>query len=115
LLVLIVIGVVTGIAVSLTKSHKSSSSSGSSPASSAGPSSSLQFTKGKSANPTTGYFDVVPWSNENDPSTFEKDSNLQNAFWGVAYTPFGSIIPSCGSNLREYNLTLFFLLSNESE
>ena len=53
------------------------------------------------ANSSSNYFNTVSWSNDNDPSTFEKDSNLKNAFWAVAYTPFGSQIPDCGSNLGE--------------
>jgi len=58
------------------------------------------FTKNKNANATGDYFNVVPWKDENDPSTFVKDDSLHNAFFGVAYTPFGSQIPACGSNLE---------------
>jgi cytoskeletal protein RodZ len=93
LIALIIIGVVVGVLVS--KSHKSSTPS--SPSSNK--SSSTPFSKSKDANSSSNYFNSVLWSDDNDPSTFEKDSNLKNAFWAVAYTPFGSQIPACGSNL----------------
>lgn len=96
LAVLVIIGIIVGVVVS--KSHKSSGTgSGSSGNKSA---SSSLFTKNPNANETAAYFNVVPWNNNNDPSSFQKDANLKNAFWGVAYTPFGSQIPDCGSNLE---------------
>lgn len=38
-------------------------------------------------------------SDPSDPSNFEKDPNLHNAFYGIAYTPTGAIMPACGANL----------------
>ncbi|KDR78858.1 hypothetical protein GALMADRAFT_244493 [Galerina marginata CBS 339.88] len=35
----------------------------------------------------------------NDPSKFTKDSNLRQAFYGMAYTPVGSQLPDCGNSL----------------
>lgn len=32
-----------------------------------------------------------------DPSNFPKNSNLHNSFYGIAYTPLGAILPSCGA------------------
>jgi hypothetical protein len=34
-----------------------------------------------------------------DPSVFPKDPNLQQAFYGIAYTPDGSQLPNCGNSL----------------
>ncbi|KZS94172.1 glycoside hydrolase [Sistotremastrum niveocremeum HHB9708] len=89
---LIVAGIVIGVLVS--KHHSSSSTS----SSSSSKSSSSSGSSGK-ADPSTGFFAVVNQKDPNDPSTFEPDSALSNAFYGVAYTPFGSQIPDCGSNL----------------
>jgi len=95
IVVLAIIGVVVGVVVS--KSHKSSGGSSSGNKSTA---SSSLFSKNQNANSSAGYFNVVPWQDNNDPSSFKKDDNLKNAFWAVAYTPFGSQIPACGSNLE---------------
>ncbi|KZW02907.1 glycoside hydrolase [Exidia glandulosa HHB12029] len=40
-------------------------------------------------------------SDPSDPSNFEKDSNLHNAFFGIAYTPTGAILPACGANQKD--------------
>lgn len=34
-----------------------------------------------------------------DPSKFEKDSSLHKSFYGLAYTPEGSLMPNCGNKL----------------
>ncbi|KAF9054946.1 glycoside hydrolase family 17 protein [Hymenopellis radicata] len=36
----------------------------------------------------------------NDPSTFVPDSNLHKSFYGLAYTPEGSLLPNCGNSLE---------------
>lgn len=74
LLGLIAAGIAVGVI--LSKSHKSSSSS----------------------NPNS----VVKQANPNDPSTFVKDPNLKQSFYGLAYTPLGSQLPNCGNQLCEY-------------
>jgi hypothetical protein len=38
-------------------------------------------------------------NNGPDPSVFPKDPNLQQAFYGIAYTPDGSQLPNCGNSL----------------
>ncbi len=37
----------------------------------------------------------------NDPSSFTKDSRLHKSLYGIAYTPVGSIMPDCGSELKD--------------
>jgi len=98
LVVIAIIGIVVGVVVS--KSHKPSDTTTSPSGDKSHPSSSSLFSKNLNANVTGNYFNVVPWNDNNDPSSFKKDDNLKNAFWAVAYTPFGSQIPDCGSNLE---------------
>ncbi|KAF5359250.1 hypothetical protein D9756_003097 [Leucocoprinus leucothites] len=43
--------------------------------------------------------DAVNQTDPNDPSTFVKDPNLHQAFYGIAYTPVGSQLPDCGNSL----------------
>ncbi|EAU85332.2 glucan 1,3 beta-glucosidase [Coprinopsis cinerea okayama7 len=45
--------------------------------------------------------DVVKQSNPNDPSTFIKDPNLHQSFYGIAYTPADSQLPNCGNSLKD--------------
>ncbi|KAF5382130.1 hypothetical protein D9615_004439 [Tricholomella constricta] len=77
LIALIVIGVVVGVVVS--KNNKSSNSGGS---------------KGNSSP-------AVNQTDPNDPSTFVKNSNLHQSFYGLAYTPEGSQLPNCGNKLSD--------------
>ncbi|PPQ68664.1 hypothetical protein CVT25_012318 [Psilocybe cyanescens] len=42
---------------------------------------------------------TVQQTDPNDPSQFTKDPNFHQAFWGMAYTPFGSQTPDCGNSL----------------
>ncbi|KIM39930.1 glycoside hydrolase family 17 protein [Hebeloma cylindrosporum] len=42
---------------------------------------------------------TVKQTDPNDPSKFTKDSNLHQAFYGIAYTPVGSQLPDCGNSL----------------
>lgn len=83
LVVLIVVGVTVG--VSVAKSHHSSSSSnlshGSSPDNSNG----------------SGASGAVNQTNPNDPSSFVLNPDLKHSFYGLAYTPAGSQLPSCGN------------------
>jgi len=84
LLVLIGIGVGVGVAVSHNKDkgNNRASTTSNSPA---------------AANPSA----VPAQTDPNDPSTFEKNPKLISSFWGMAYTPEGSILPNCGSTLAE--------------
>jgi len=38
-------------------------------------------------------------TNPNDPSTFVRNPNLHQSFYGMAYTPTGSQLPDCGNTL----------------
>ncbi|TFK43665.1 glycoside hydrolase family 17 protein [Crucibulum laeve] len=38
-------------------------------------------------------------SNSKDPSNFTKDPRLHKSFYGLAYTPEGSLMPNCGNSL----------------
>lgn len=64
------------IGVVVAKHHKSSSSSSS---------------DSDNGSPTL--------SDPNDPSNFQKDSQLHKSFFGLAYTPEGSQLPNCGATL----------------
>lgn len=44
---------------------------------------------------------AVNQTDPNDASTFVKDPNLHQAFYGIAYTPVGSQIPECGNKLED--------------
>ncbi|KAK7463419.1 hypothetical protein VKT23_006772 [Stygiomarasmius scandens] len=72
LAIIIVIGVVVGVVVSKKNSSSSSSSAS-----------------------------VVQQTDQNDPSTFVKDSRLKQSFYGIAYTPEGAQLPECGANLKD--------------
>lgn len=76
---LITIGVAVGVVVSKHKKSSSSSTRASTPASTP----------------------AVNQTNPNDPSTFEKNPNLHQSFYGLAYTPQGSQLPDCGNSLGE--------------
>jgi hypothetical protein len=76
---LIVIGV--GVGVGVSKSHKSSPKSAAA--------------AGSSSN-SSG---VVQQTNPNDPSSFVKNPALKQAFYGLAYTPYGSQLPTCNNSL----------------
>ncbi|GJJ08378.1 hypothetical protein Clacol_002592 [Clathrus columnatus] len=78
---IIAAAIVIGVVVS--KHHKSSSSS---IANNGG------ATPGVNGNPP-----VI--SNPDDPSQFEKDPNLLQSFYGLAYSPQGSQLPECGATL----------------
>lgn len=77
LAILVAVGVALGVTLSKKNSNNGSSSSSSD-------------TSGAPAG-----------TNPNDPSNFQKNPALQQAFYGVAYTPLGSQLPECGNNLTE--------------
>ncbi|KAJ8516958.1 hypothetical protein ONZ45_g5774 [Pleurotus djamor] len=74
-----IIGIAVGVGVAVSQRNSSSSSSSSSPSSG-------------SNGPTQ--------TDPNDPSTFVKDPKLHKAFYGMAYTPEGSLLPECGNSLE---------------
>lgn len=82
-IVLAAVGTVVGVLVS--KNNKSSST-GSSDATTSSSNSSSSSTNSSSSS-----------TSSSDPSVFTKDSNLRKAFYGLAYTPEGSL-PDTGCN-----------------
>ena len=50
---------------------------------------------------------TVSQTNPNDPSTFVKNPDYHQSFYGIAYTPVGSQLPDCGNTLGGlYRLSL---------
>lgn len=88
-LVLIVIAVAVGVTVAKTSNRNAKANSD-------GDSDSDNSSSGGSSG---GKGPVK--SDPNDPSNFEKDPALHNAFYGIAYTPEGAIMPSCGANQKD--------------
>ncbi|KAG6817845.1 hypothetical protein H0H87_001677 [Tephrocybe sp. NHM501043] len=84
-LVLIAVGVAVGVTVSNNNKSKNLSSSSTS-----------------SSDPKSGDTTSRPGNNNdpNDPSVFTKDPNLHKSFYGMAYTPEGSLLPNCGNSLQ---------------
>ncbi|KAJ7167457.1 glycoside hydrolase [Mycena filopes] len=85
LAVLIAIGV--GVGVSVSKNHKGSTKSAAASSSSS-----------NSASNSSG---VVQQSDPSDPSTFVKNPALKQSFYGLAYTPYGSQLPTCNNSLAD--------------
>ncbi|KAG9218850.1 hypothetical protein CCMSSC00406_0001036 [Pleurotus cornucopiae] len=77
-----IIGIAVGVGVSVSQKNKSSTSSSSS-------------SPGGSSNSDNTPKQTDP----NDPSSFVKDSRFHKAFYGMAYTPEGSLLPDCGNSL----------------
>ena len=46
-------------------------------------------------------------SSSGDASSFTKDPNLKQSFYGIAYTPEGSQLPDCGNSLCACDLFSF--------
>ncbi|KAF8897840.1 glycoside hydrolase family 17 protein [Infundibulicybe gibba] len=86
---LIAIGV--GVGVSVAKNNKGGSSTSSSGSGSSGSGSNSGSGSGSGNGPAQ--------TDPNDPSTFVKDPKLHKSFYGMAYTPEGSLLPNCGNNL----------------
>ncbi|KAL1660130.1 glycoside hydrolase family 17 protein [Schizophyllum commune] len=74
----VIIALAVGLGVGLSRNSKSSSSG----------------SKGGATNPESS--DSVG----SDPSNFVKDDRLHQSFYGIAYTPEGSIMPNCGATLE---------------
>ncbi len=51
--------------------------------------------------------DAVNQTDPNDPSSFVKDPNLHQSFYGLAYTPVGSQLPDCGNKLGRFIYGIF--------
>ena len=60
-------------------------------------------TRNSSSSSNSG---AVSQTDPNDPSTFVKNPNLHQAFYGIAYTPVGSQLPNCGNSLGMLPLLL---------
>ncbi|WWC71096.1 uncharacterized protein I206_105049 [Kwoniella pini CBS 10737] len=69
------IGIIVGVVVSQVKKNNDNSSS----------------TDKSNSNNTSVLND------SNDPSDFQKNSNLHQSFWGFAYTPQDALLPWCGA------------------
>ncbi|KAJ7094532.1 glycoside hydrolase [Mycena belliarum] len=78
---LIAVGV--GVGVSVSKHNKSS------------PKSAAVSNSGSNSS------GVVPQTDPNDPSTFVKNPALKQSFYGLAYTPYGSQLPTCNNSLAD--------------
>ncbi|KAH7102873.1 glycoside hydrolase [Auriculariales sp. MPI-PUGE-AT-0066] len=94
LILLIAIAVGVGVTVSNNSKNKNNvaaNTNGSSSSSSGSSSSS------SNSNPSGG----VTNSDPNDPSIFDKDPAFHKVFYGMAYTPVGSIMPDCGAKQSE--------------
>ncbi|KAF8663394.1 hypothetical protein AX16_000966 [Volvariella volvacea WC 439] len=96
LLVLIGIGVGVGVGVSNANKNNSSSSSTSSPATGGGSGSG----NGNGNGGGNGGGNSPGSSDPNDPSNFVRDPRLHRSFYGMAYTPEGSLMPNCGNSLE---------------
>lgn len=84
LLALIIGGVAAGILVSRNSKKEPSNSQSSSTSPS-----------------TTSTTATTAGSIAGDYSRFEKDSRLHQSFYGIAYTPDGSLMPNCGNKLED--------------
>ncbi|KAF8914728.1 glycoside hydrolase superfamily [Mucidula mucida] len=92
LLILIAIGVGVGVGVSKANKNNNNNSAASS---SSGTGSS------DTDSPTQDGPGGTTQTDPNDPSSFTKDSRLHKSLYGIAYTPVGSIMPDCGSELKD--------------
>ncbi|TCD60163.1 hypothetical protein EIP91_010622 [Steccherinum ochraceum] len=84
--IIVIIGIGVGVGVGVSKSNSNKSVSG------AASNSNSNSDNGSS---------TVQQTDPNDPSTFVKDPNLKHSFYGLAYTPEGSQLPSCGANIGQ--------------
>jgi len=44
---------------------------------------------------------LPPANNGPDPTVFPKNPNFHQSFYGIAYSPEGSLLPNCGNNLGQ--------------
>ncbi|CAK5262780.1 unnamed protein product, partial [Mycena citricolor] len=95
---IIVIAVGVGVGVAVSHNHKNTSAASSSKSSN---SSSAQPSGIPSTISVTNVTGLIHWTDPNDPSTFVKDDRLHQSFYGFAYTPYGSQLPSCGNSLDQ--------------
>lgn len=87
LIIAAIVGVAVGVPLSKRNNHKNLSAN--------------SDANGNDSNNNSGGDNDKPPSTSNgpDPSVFPKDPNLQQAFYGIAYTPEGSQLPNCGNSL----------------
>ncbi|KAF7301932.1 Glycoside hydrolase family 17 protein [Mycena indigotica] len=84
IIVLVAIGV--GVGVGVAKSRSGS------------PKSAATNSNSNGASSSSG---VVPQTDPNDPSTFVKNPALKKSFYAMAYTPYGSQLPTCNNSLAD--------------
>ncbi|KAH7099109.1 glycoside hydrolase [Auriculariales sp. MPI-PUGE-AT-0066] len=94
-LALIGIGVGIGVGVSVANKSNNAAVVVNNGTSSAAAGSTT--TSSSAPNPSGG----VTNSDPNDPSNFQKNAAFHKVFWGMAYTPNGSIMPNCGATQAE--------------
>jgi hypothetical protein len=92
LVIATIISVAVGVPLS-KKRHNNNTASGNSPGN-----------DGNSTGSEGNSNKTPPSANNNgpDPSVFSKDPNFHQAFYGIAYSPEGSQLPNCGSNLGQF-------------
>ncbi|KAG8858775.1 hypothetical protein FRB96_004912 [Tulasnella sp. 330] len=99
-LVAVIVGVAVGVATHKKSSSSSSSSGSSSSSSGGGGSGGGSGGTGSTAGWTMSANNVVQY-NPKDLSQFTKDPRLHPSFYGVAYSPAGSILPTCGATFAQ--------------
>jgi len=93
-IILLIIAAIVGVAVGVPLSKKKNNKNLSADSGANGNNSNNNNNNGSGNN------DKPPSTNNGpDPSVFPKDPNLQQAFYGIAYTPDGSQLPNCGNSL----------------
>jgi hypothetical protein len=54
---------------------------------------------GSASSSISGGSSGVTQKNPDDPSSFSKNPNFHQSFYGMAYTPIGGLPPDCGATL----------------
>ncbi|KAJ7498672.1 glycoside hydrolase [Mycena latifolia] len=83
--VLIAVGVGVGVTVAKNNKHSSAKSAVTS----------------NNSNASSNSSGTVTQTDPNDPSTFVKNPALKQSFYGLAYTPYGSQLPTCNNSLAD--------------
>jgi exo-beta-1,3-glucanase (GH17 family) len=56
---------------------------------------------GSASSSISGGSSGVTQKNPDDPSSFSKNPNFHQSFYGMAYTPIGGLPPDCGATLKD--------------
>jgi hypothetical protein len=89
---LLIIATIIGVAVGVPLSKKRHNNSNNNIAAGNSP--------GNDTN-SNGSGTLPPANNGPDPSVFTKNPNFHQSFYGIAYSPEGSLLPNCGNNLGQ--------------